>query len=259
MTTPLLPALFFGHGNPTNALQKNAYTEAWARIGDAIPRPRAILSISAHWYVPGTWVTAMPQPRTIHDFGGFSRDLFQVKYPAPGDLDLARRVQALLSPIAVRLDQDWGLDHGTWSVLRHVYPNADVPVVQLSIDETQPVGFHFQLAKGLAPLRDEGVLVIGTGNVVHNLQKYAWGKAAAPFDWAVRFEDTVRRMTLDGELGSLLAYETLGPDAAQAVPTPEHYLPFLYVLALRRPDDAVTFPVQGIDGGSISMLSVRLG
>jgi len=209
--------------------------------------------------VPGTWATAMPQPRTIHDFGGFTRELFQVKYPAPGDPALARRVQELLAPIAVRLDQEWGFDHGTWSVLRHIYPKADVPVVQLSIDETQPTGFHHQLAKGLGPLRDEGVLVMGSGNIVHNLQKYAWGRSTPPFDWAERFEQTVRRLTADAELGSLLAYETLGHDATLAVPTPEHYLPFLYVLALRRPDDPVTFPVEGIDGGSISMLSVRFG
>jgi 4,5-DOPA dioxygenase extradiol len=254
-----MPAIFLGHGNPMNAIQHNAYTQAWAVIGRSLPRPKAILSISAHWYVPGTWVTAMEAPRTIHDFGGFSRDLFQVKYPAPGSPWLAGRVQRLLAPIAVHEDGDWGLDHGTWSVLCHAYPRADIPVVQLSIDATQPIGFHHQLAKGLAPLRDEEVLVVGSGNVVHNLALYAWGRTVPPFDWAARFETAARHMIEAGEIGSLLDYETLDHEARLAVPTLDHYLPLLYVLALRREGEPVSFPVDGIEGGSISMLGVRLG
>jgi 4,5-DOPA dioxygenase extradiol len=261
MTAPTpMPALFVGHGNPMNALAHNAYTEGWAELGRAIPRPRAILAISAHWYVPGTSVTAMAAPRTIHDFGGFSKELFQVRYPAPGDPALAARVQEVLAPIAARLDHDWGLDHGTWSVLKHVFPQADVPVVQLSLDETQPAGFHYKLGQGLAPLRDEGVLILGSGNLVHNLHTYAWGgRPAEPFDWALRFEGRARAHMTNGEMGSLVAYETMGKDALLAVPTPEHYLPLLYVLAVRRPGEAVSFPVSGVDGGSISMLSVRVG
>jgi 4,5-DOPA dioxygenase extradiol len=255
-----MPALFLGHGNPMNALQRNGYTERWAALGRAIPRPRVVLAVSAHWYLPGTAVTAMAEPRTIHDFGGFPPELYAVRYPAPGDPALASRVQELLAPTAVGLDQRWGLDHGTWSVLSHLYPRADVPVVQLSLDETQPAAVHHDLGRRLAPLRDEGVLIVGSGNVVHNLHAYAWGRhPAEPFDWAVRFETRARELLLAGEDGPLIAYETLGRDAALSIPTPEHYLPLLYVMALRRKGEAVSFPVEGVDGGSISMLSVQVG
>ena len=255
-----MPAVFFGHGNPMNAVQENAYTEAWRSIGRAMPRPRAILSVSAHWYLPGTWVTAMESPRTIHDFGGFPRELYEVAYPAPGDPALASRVQSLLAPVSVGRDTEWGLDHGTWSVLCHVFPEADIPVVQLSIDETQPGAFHYELGQRLAPLRDEGVLIMGTGNLVHNLHAYGWGRRiVAPYDWALRFEERARVMLRDGEDGPLIAYESMGRDAVLSVPTPDHYLPLLYVIPLRRPDDAVRFPVEGFDGGSVSMLSVQIG
>jgi 4,5-DOPA dioxygenase extradiol len=255
-----LPAIFFGHGNPMNAIQRNHYTEAWSAIGAALPRPRAVLAISAHWYVPETGITVTTAPRTIHDFGGFPRELFEVRYPAPGDPELARRVQQLLEPLPVRLDTTWGLDHGTWSVLCHVYPRADVPVVQLSIDETREAAFHYDLAKRLAPLRDEGVLVVGSGNLVHNLHAYAWGRHTVdPFDWAVRFEQSARQMLLAGEHRPLVEYEKLGRDALLSIPTPDHYLPLLYVLATRQEGEEVTFPVEGVDGGSISMLSVRVG
>ena len=259
--TQRLPAIFFGHGNPLNALLRNSYTEAWAAIGASLPRPQAILCVSAHWYVPGTAVTAMAHPRTIHDFGGFPRELYEVQYPAPGDPQLALRVRDLLGPVSVTLDDGgWGLDHGTWSVLCHVFPQADIPIVQLSIDETQPPEFHYQLAKRLAPLRDEGVLVIGSGNIVHNLHTYAWGKhEVEPFDWAIRFEKQARRFLIDGNDGQLVSYESLGRDALLSVPTPEHYLPLIYVLGLRLPDDEVSFPVEGFDGGSISMLTVQIG
>src|SRR6185369_10508851 len=259
MTKPM-PAIFFGHGNPLNALLRNDYTNRWASIGASIPKPKAVLCVSAHWYLPGTAVTAMPSPRTIHDFGGFPRELYEVQYPAPGSPDLARSVQKLLAHIPVELDERWGLDHGTWSVLCHVFPQADIPVVQLRIDETLEPQFHYELAKGLAPLRDEGVLVIGSGNIVHNLHTYAWGQhEVEPFEWAVRFETLARDLLLKGEDGPLVKYEALGRDALLSAPTPDHYLPLLYVIALRRPDDDVTFPVEGFDGGSISMLTVQLG
>jgi 4,5-DOPA dioxygenase extradiol len=255
-----LPAVFIGHGNPMNALLRNPYTEAWAALGKSFERPKAVLCVSAHWFAPGTGVTVTTAPRTIHDFGGFPRELYQVKYPAPGDPDLARRVQKLLAPMPVTLDESWGLDHGTWAVLCHVYPHADIPVVQLSIDETQPPAVHYEIGRCLAPLRDEGVLIVGSGNMVHNLHTYAWGQhAVEPFDWAVRFEQQAREMLLASEHRPLVDYEKLGRDALLSIPTPDHYLPLLYVIATRQAGETVSFPVEGVDGGSISMLSVQVG
>ena len=256
----MLPTVFFGHGNPMNALAHNDYTKAWRRIGAGMPKPKAILSISAHWYVSETGVTVTTAPRTIHDFGGFPPELYQVQYPAPGDPALARRVQQLLVPLDVKLDNSWGLDHGTWSVLRHVYPAADIPVVQLSIDETKPASFHFEIGKKLAPLREEGVLIVGSGNLVHNLHTYAWGRHPSdPYDWAVRFESAAKDIMLADQYKPLINYDMLGRDAALSVPTPDHYLPLLYVLAARQSNESIRFPVEGVDGGSISMLSVQIG
>jgi 4,5-DOPA dioxygenase extradiol len=255
-----MPTLFVGHGNPMNALQANDYTKAWASLTAALPRPRAILSVSAHWYVPGGRATDGERPRTIHDFGGFPRELYEVQYPAPGDPELARRVQRMLAPLPIELDESWGLDHGTWSVLCHVYPEADIPVVQLSIDETQPPAFHYEIGRKLAALRGEGVLVVGSGNLVHNLHAYAWGRhVPEPYDWAIRFESEAKRLLLAGDHQPLVDYESLGRDALLSIPTPDHYLPLLYVIGARQRDDAVTFPVEGIDGGSVSMLTVRVG
>jgi len=256
----VMPALFFGHGNPMNALVRNTYTERWSTIGATLPRPKAILCVSAHWYVPGAAVTINTAPRTIHDFGGFPPELYAVKYPAPGDPDLARRVQKLLAPLPVELDERWGLDHGTWSVLCHVYPNADIPIVQLSIDETKPASFHYEIGERLAPLREEGILIVGSGNLVHNLHTYAWGRHVVdPFDWAVRFEKEARGLLLAGDHRPLIAYDALGKDAMLSVPTPDHYLPLLYVIGTRATKEPLTFPVEGVDGGSISMLTVQLG
>src|SRR5437016_2749014 len=255
-----MPALFFGHGNPMNAIERNAYSEAWARIGTSMPKPKAIVMISAHWYLPATLVTAMEKPRTIHDFGGFPRPLYEVTYGAPGNAMLAWRLQSLLAPAQVGLDDRWGLDHGTWSVLIHAYPDADVPVVQLSIDETQPASFHYQLGERLAPLRDEGILIAGSGNVIHNLHAYAWGRhPVEPFDWALRFEAQARALIESGDHRPLIDYESLGPDAMLSAPTPDHYLPLLYVLGARRSGEPATFPIDGIDGGSVSMLAVKIG
>jgi len=255
-----MPVIFFGHGNPMNALAQNSYTAAWRKIGEALPRPKGILAISAHWYIPVTAVTSMDAPRTIHDFGGFPQALFEFEYPAPGSPALAARVQDLLLPLKVASDRSWGLDHGTWSVLCHVFPDADVPVVQLSMDESQPTTFHFDLAQRLTPLRDEGVLIIGSGNLVHNLHSYAWGRhSVEPFDWAIRFERQVRQALSAGDHAPLIAYESLGRDALLSIPTPEHYLPLVYVIAQRREDEPISFPVEGVDGGSISMLSIQIG
>jgi 4,5-DOPA dioxygenase extradiol len=255
-----MPAIFFGHGNPMNALLKNAWTDGWAAIGKEIPRPRAVLCVSAHWYLPATMVTSMTAPRTIHDFGGFPRELYQVQYPAPGDPQLARRVQDLLAPLQVAPNTSWGLDHGTWSVLVHVYPEADIPVVQLSIDETQPAAFHFEIGKRLAPLRDEEILIVGSGNLVHNLHTYAWGRhTPEPYDWAVRFETQAKKLMSEGEFDQLVDYESLGRDALLSIPTVDHYLPLLYVIGTKRDGEEITFPVLGVDGGSISMLTVRIG
>src|SRR5579862_1345504 len=256
----MLPALLVGHGNPLNALQENDWTRAWAALGATLPRPRAVLSISAHWYVGETAVTAMAAPRTIHDFGGFPPELYEVRYPAAGDPSLARRVQELLAPLAVSPNESWGLDHGTWAVLRHVFPGAEVPVVQLSIDETRPPSFHYELGTKLRRLREEGILLIGSGDVVHNLHAYAWGRhPQEPYDWALRFEREVRQALTAGDHARIVDYESLGPDALLAVPTPEHFLPLLYVLGASTAQERITFPVEGMDGGSVSMLAVQFG
>jgi 4,5-DOPA dioxygenase extradiol len=218
------------------------------------------VAVSAHWYGKGTAVTALAQPRTIHDFGGFPPELSQVQYPAPGNPALAARVQALLAPVQVTLDQQWGLDHGTWSVLCHVFPQADVPVIQLSLDAAKPAAWHYEMAQRLAPLRDEGVLVMGSGNLIHNLRLYQWeNPASPPFAWAERFETQARALLQAGEVKPLLELESLGEEARLAVPTPEHYLPLLYVLALRRAGESIRFPVEGFEGGAISMLTVQMG
>ncbi len=254
-TVSRMPAIFFGHGSPMNTLERNRYTDAWRQLGALAGTPKAILAISAHWYTPGTAVTGMEQPKTIHDFYGFPQALFDVQYPAPGAPPLAARVRELLAPVDVGLDQSWGLDHGTWSVLKHAFPKADVPVVQLAIDATQPAAFHHALGAHLAPLRDEGVLIVGSGNVVHNLRLIGWGGGAA-YDWATRFNDYVRGAIATKQYDRLIDYHRAGPDARLAVPTPEHYLPLLYVLGAQRDDESVHVAIDGIEIRSIGMLSV---
>ena len=255
-----MPAVFFGHGNPMNAVQDNAWTKRWAELGATLPRPKAIVCISAHWYMPETAITAQPSPRTIHDFGGFPPELYKVQYPAPGAPQLAARLAQLLAPLRVRADSGWGLDHGTWSVLVHVYPDAHIPVVQLSIDETKPARWHYETAKQLCALRDEGILVMGSGNLVHNLHAYSWGRhPVEPYDWAIRFETMARESMSTSDFAPLVDYETLGRDAMLSAPTPEHYLPLLYVLAQQQRGDLISYPVEGFDGGSISMLAVQVG
>jgi 4,5-DOPA dioxygenase extradiol len=254
-----LPAIFFGHGSPMNAIEENRFTETWSAIGSELPRPRGIVAVSAHWYTNGSGVTAMQHPPTIHDFGNFPQELHRYEYPAPGDPQLATRVRSLLAPSDVALDRSWGLDHGTWSVLCHVYPKANIPIVELSIDALLSPAGHYELARRLAPLRDEGVLVMGSGNVVHNLEQMRWGSDAPPAPWASEYESKVRRAILDGDTQALINYDKLTPDAALAAPDIEHYLPLLYVLAVRHDGEQPVFPTAGIVASSISMLSVRFG
>jgi len=263
MTQPdllMMPALFVGHGNPMNAIEETVYARAWAEAAAAIPRPQAILCISAHWETEGVFVTAMDRPRTIHDFYGFPEALYQVHYPAPGSRELAERVRDVVTSTAVRLDDGyaWGLDHGAWSVLRRMYPRADIPVVQLSLDRTQHPRFHYDLGRELAPLRAEGVLIVGSGNLVHNLRLLQWG-AVEPFPWAAEFDRLAAELILAGEHDRLVAYPALGEAARLSIPTNEHYLPLLYCLALQQPDEAATFFAEGMPLGSISMRSVRIG
>ena len=254
-----MPAIFVGHGSPMNSIRRNRWTQGWTSLGTSLPKPRAILAVSAHWYIPATMVTAMTHPRTIHDFGGFPQELYKIRYPAPGDPALAERVRDVLTAIPAQLDEEWGIDHGTWSVLYHIFPMADIPVVQLSIDRTKPPAFHYEIGKLLATLRDEGVLLLGSGNLVHNLQAYQWDRPdAEAFDWVTRFEERVRGLLEAGKDDQLIEYNAMGAGAKLSVPTPDHYLPLLYVLGSRRKGERVSFPVEGFDGGSISMLSMQI-
>ena len=260
MTTPRMPALFLGHGSPMNALQENAHTRAWRALADSLPRPEAILAISAHWYTRGTAVTAMAEPRTIHDFGGFPQALFDIRYPAPGSPALAAQIQQVLAPVPVAADQgEWGLDHGAWGVLIKMYPEADVPVVQLSIDGTQPPEYHYALGKRLAALRDQGVLIVASGNVVHNLRMAKWQGDAPAYPWAESFNNYVKaNLTWQGDHHPLVHFmEHEG--AALSNPSVEHYLPLLYVLGSWDGQEPITTPTDGIEMASLSMLSVRVG
>jgi 4,5-DOPA dioxygenase extradiol len=254
-----MPAAFFGHGNPLNALERNRYTEAWRAFGRSVPRPRAILVVSAHWYVQATAVTAMPRPRTIHDFFGFPRELFDVRYDAPGLPSLCEEVADVVRPTWVGADVDsWGIDHGTWSVLRHAFPDADVPVAQLSINALKPLDYHLQLGAELAPLREDGVLLIGSGNVVHNLRGVRRDMPDAGFDWAERFDEEAKEVMLDdpGELGRLDAHR----DYRRAVPTPDHFLPLAYLAGVAgATGTAAEVLVDGYAYGSLSMTAYTVG
>jgi len=254
-----LPVVFIGHGSPMNTLAVNAYTQAWRSFGATLRAPKAIVVISAHWYVGETAVTAMATPKTIHDFYGFPAELFAYQYPAAGDPALATEVQRLLAPVDVRADQGWGLDHGAWSVLAHMFPGAPVPVIQLSIDGTQPADVHYQLGAKLAPLRDQGVLLLASGNVVHNLRLMRRSDDARAFPWAEEFNTAVRERLLERDHAALMNPTTLGDSARLAIPTPEHYLPLLYAIGAQRDGDRVEVLTDGIDLASVSMLSVAIG
>jgi 4,5-DOPA dioxygenase extradiol len=257
-----MPALFVGHGTPMNTLERNVNSNAWRRIAADLPRPEAILAISAHWFTPGLAVTAMDKPATLHDFRGFPRELFEFRYPAPGAPALAERVQALLAPLPVASDLEWGLDHGTWSVLAHLYPGADIPVVHLSLDRTRPPAWHAELAGRLGPLRDEGVLLLGSGNVVHNLRRMDLACPECVLDWAERFNARVRQALVAADLDALVDFVSEAnpdEDTRLAVPTPEHYLPLLYIAAQRREGDDIRLFNDRVEYGSIGMLCCRVG
>jgi 4,5-DOPA dioxygenase extradiol len=258
-----MPVLFIGHGSPMNAIEDNEFSRGWHDAALSLPRPEAILCVSAHWETWGTLVTAMEQPRTIHDFGGFPRELFEAQYPAPGSLWLAEETVKAIKNVEVGLDQDWGLDHGTWSVLKSMYPEADIPVVQLSLDYTQPGPYHFNLAKELAPLREKGVLILGSGNMVHNLRLVVlpdndFNRINEPFalPWAQEASDLFKKLIFGGKFEALADYPALGAAAQLAIPTPEHYLPMLYALALKQEDERITFFNDKPVAGSLTMTSL---
>jgi 4,5-DOPA dioxygenase extradiol len=252
-----MPVVFFGHGSPMNALGGNRFADAWRDFGAEV-RPRAILVISAHWYAAGTRVTASAHPRTNHDFVSFKGPVSAFSYPAPGDVALAQRVRDLLAPIPVTLDERWGFDHGAWVVLANAYPDADLPVIELSLDRTQPPAFHYELASRLAPLRDEGVLIAGSGNVIHNIEiaRHTW--AGEPARWAERFSNDLLGRLQRGDHAALVSYDKLGRDAQLAIPTPDHYLPFLSVLGLQRADEQPQILVDGDSANGLGMLSVAM-
>ncbi len=256
-TGATMPALFIGHGNPMNAIEDNEFSRAWAEVARSLPKPKAVLCVSAHWETEGTRVTAMEKPNTIHDFSGFPPALFEKRYPAAGSPDLARITQKMMRESHVELDSEWGLDHGAWSVLCRMYPKADVPVVQLSLDQRKQPACHYELGRELRGLRKKGVLIIGSGNMVHNLREMAWEDKA--YDWALEFDAKMKELILAGDHKAIIDYSKLGRSARLAVPTAEHYVPLLYVLGAQDEGDSVKFFAEKVTLGSMSMRSVRLG
>jgi 4,5-DOPA dioxygenase extradiol len=257
--TEKMPVLFMGHGSPMNAIQENEFSKGWRMVGKSLPKPNAIRCVSAHWETKGTFVTAREKPRTIHDFGGFPKALFEVQYPAPGSPSLARETKATITSTDVGLDTQWGLDHGCWSVVKHLYPNADIPVIQLSLDYSKAPQYHFDLAKELAALRKKGVLIVGSGNMVHNLGVIDWRNPDAGFDWAVEANSMMKDLITKEDFSPLIRYSSLGKAVQLSVPTPEHYLPLLYVLGLKEEKENLSFFNDKTIMGSISMTSVRVG
>jgi len=257
-----MPVLFLGHGSPMNAIEENEFVKGWREIGKTLPKPKAILCISAHWETRGTYVTAMEKPRTIHDFGGFPPQLYEVQYPAPGSPELAAEAQKLITKAEVGMDQKWGLDHGCWSVVRHLYPAADIPVLQMSLDYNLSPKAHYELGKELSALRSKGILIVGSGNLVHNLQKVAWDKlnqSGFAFDWATEASEKMKRYMLDGDHQKLIDYSSQGKAFELAIPTPEHFLPLLYILALQEKNERLTIFNDKAVAGSLTMTSVKVG
>ena len=259
--TEKMPVLFLGHGSPMNAIEENEFVRGFREVGKSLPEPRAILCVSAHWETQGTFVTAMEKPKTIHDFGGFPKELYEVQYPAPGSPELAGETKEVITKTEVSLDQKWGLDHGCWSVIRHLYPEADIPVVQLSLDRGKDPQYHYELAKELASLRNKGVLIVGSGNMVHNLRMVAWDRlndVDYGYDWALEASDKMKNFILGGDHQQLVNYKSQGRAFEMAIPTPEHYLPLLYALALKEKDETVDLFNDKAVGGSLTMTSVKI-
>ncbi len=257
-----LPALFIGHGSPMNGIEDNEFSNTWKKLGEEIFKPKAVLVISAHWLTNGTFVTAMEKPKTIHDFGGFPKELFEVEYPALGSPELAQEISKNIVSTSVGLDHDWGLDHGAWTVIRHMYPNADIPVLQMSIDYSKPASYHYELAKQLVSLRKKGVLIVSSGNMVHNLRMIAWDKLNEPefgYDWAKEINQIFKEKISSNSHNDLIAYEKLGSAAKLAIPTPDHYFPLIYTLALQGKNDEINFFNDKAVGGSLTMTSVKFG
>jgi 4,5-DOPA dioxygenase extradiol len=255
-----MPILFMGHGSPMNGIEDNEFSRRWEQMAMEIPQPAAVLVVSAHWFTRGTHITAMDFPPTIHDFGGFPQALFDVQYPAPGDPQLAKETASLIHTAEVGLSHDWGLDHGAWTVVRHMYPQANIPVLQLSIDYTKAPSYHYEMAKELSSLRKKGVLILGSGNMVHNLRMMSWDMIrGGGYDWTIAMNEQFKRLILEGDHSSLVNYERLGKEAKLAIPTPEHYLPLLYTLALQEKNEIPIFFNDKAVGGSLTMTSVRMG
>jgi 4,5-DOPA dioxygenase extradiol len=259
--TEQMPVLFLGHGSPMNAIEENEFVAGFRNIGKTIPKPNAILCVSAHWETRGTFVTAMEKPKTIHDFGGFPKALFDVQYQAMGSPELARETKALVKKTEIGLDEKWGLDHGAWSVIKHLYPNADVPVIQMSLDHYQTPQYHYELAKELSALRKKGVLIIGSGNMVHNLGMVAWDKLQTEnyaYDWALEASEKMKKFILSNHHQELINFRSQGKAFELAIPTPEHYLPLLYALALKEENEKVSLFNDKAMGGSLTMTSVKI-
>lgn len=258
----LMPVLFIGHGSPMNGIEDTEFSRGWKKMASEIPVPAAVLVVSAHWFTRGTQITAMDFPKTIHDFGGFPQALFDVQYPAPGNPSLAKETASMIVSTQVELDHDWGLDHGTWTVVRHMYPEANIPVLQLSIDYTKGPQFHYELAKELYALRKKGVLIIGSGNMVHNLRMVAWDKLNEEqygYDWAIQMNNQFKGLIESRDHQPLINYTRLGKEALLAIPTPEHYLPLMYTLGVGTENDAISFFNDKAVGGSLTMTSVKIG
>ena len=258
----LMPVLFIGHGSPMNGIEDNQFSQRWRKMAEEIPTPAAVLVVSAHWLSRGTRITAMDFPKTIHDFGGFPQALFDVQYPAPGDRKVAEETASLITSTQVELDHDWGLDHGTWTIVRHMYPEAEIPVLQLSIDYTKGPKYHFELAKELTALRKKGILIIGSGNMVHNLRMMAWDKINEPeygYDWVLELNEKFKKYIVEENYDPLINYQLLGREGSLAIPTPEHYMPLLYTLGIRGAKDEVSFFNDKAVAGSLTMTSVKIG